>query len=144
MEAFAVRYVDALAEGAMPVRLGQVGIDAGVTPQTVSEWRNQTPGFNEWLKARVEAYIGHTWPAIKAVACRFALRGSIEHMKLLAAVLEPKSASPTGPGGADTPAHPFIGAVIINLPTPPGELNGHTLVRGLLDEAIDVTPKSGP
>ena len=147
MALFAVRYVEAIAEGALPIRLATIAEQAGVSAQTVSEWRNQTPGFNEWLAAQLQAYVGHTWPAIKAVAVRFAMRGSIAHMNFIRDLMEP------GKGGGDASPAPgaavglFAGAVIVNLPQPPAELEGHPVIRGLLDGAQTIeafaTP-SGP
>lgn len=133
MDTFALRYVEAIDEGLLPIRLGDIAVSAGVDRATVSQWRHHTPGFNEWLGQRLNAYVGHQWPAIKAVAVKLAMRGSIEHMKLIRDICEPAlrpgDAPPAPTGGI------FAGSVIVNLPQPPGELEGHPLVRGLLDQA---------
>lgn len=146
METFAVRYVEAIADGPFPVRLGDIAEKAGVTSQTVSEWRHQTSGFNEWLAVILASYVAHTWPAIKAVAVRFAMRGSIEHMKFLRELIEPAPKGPSSPSPNGAGTSIFAGAVIVNLPQPPAELAGHPLVRGLFDQAqtFEATARPAP
>lgn len=129
MQAFAVRYIEAIADGPLPIRLQDVATAAGVTAQTVSEWRNQTPGFNDWLAMQLTAYVQHVWPAVKAVAVRFAMRGSIDHMRFLRELMEPTPQRP-GPG---QPPGILAGAIIVNVPQPPNELEGHLAVRGLIE-----------
>lgn len=134
MQTFAAKYVEAITEGALPVRLQDVAAAAQVSPQTVSEWRNDVPGFRDWLNGFLERYVATTWPAVQAVCVRFALRGSIEHMKFLRELMHPK----LGPGPALPVGNgaPVIGAVILNVPQPPDELNGHPLYVGLLGAAV--------
>lgn len=143
MEVFAVRYVEAIANDQLPVRYGDLAEKAGITGQTVSDWRHHTPGFNEWLGTLLARYVSHQWPAVKAVAVRMALRGSIEHMKFLRELMEPSKGPALPPGAPPGSTSPLFGAVIVNLPLPPAELEGHPTVRAMLETAtIDVTPVS--
>lgn len=136
-----MRYVEAITEGALPIRLADIAEKAGVHVATVAEWRNRTPGFNDWLGSQLQAYVQHTWPAIQAVAVRFALRGSIDHMKFLRDLMVGSSNKDAQPPAAGGTTSIYAGAVIVNVPMPPGEIAGHALVRGLLDEAQVLTPR---
>lgn len=134
-----MRYLEVLSEGTgTAIRDKDLAADAGVRPEQVSRWRNEVPGFNEWLAGEFRAFVAHRWPAVKVVALRFALRGSIKHMEFLRDLIEPLPPRASQvPGGAPRPL--VDRAVIINLPVPPGELAGHTVVRGLLEHAIDAS-----
>lgn len=123
MQAFAAAYLEAIAEGPFPIRLVALAERAGVTAPTVSVWRRNTPGFNDWLATELRDYLHQSWPAIKAVAVRFALRGSIDHMKFIRDIVEPPAARE--PGSAMPHTTPLLGAVIINLPIPPNEIRDH-------------------
>lgn len=142
MEAFGLRYVEAIDEGALPIRLGDVAEKAGVDRATVSAWRHHTPGFNEWLSLRLANYVAQQWPAVKAVAVKLALRGSIDHMKFVRELVEPQLPRGGGPVPTAPGANIFAGAIIVNVPQPPHELEGHPFVRGLLEQAqtFDASP----
>ena len=126
-------YIEAIAEGALPIRQQDLAAKAGVNRVRIAEWR-RNGRFNEWMGAKLNGYVAQTWPAIKAVAVRMAMRGSIDHMKFLAALLEPAVRGlhdPVSPASAGM----FAGAIIVNVPQPPAELAGHIIVRGLLEQA---------
>lgn len=141
MHKFAVEYVRQIDDGALPIRLGVIADACGINVATVSAWRHHTPGFNEWLSQQLMSYVAREWPVVKAVAVKLAKRGSIAHMNFLLQLMEPSLRKGAEGLPPPAPAGPFAGAVIVNLPQPPSELEGHTVVRGLLDLAtvIDTT-----
>jgi hypothetical protein len=88
--------------------------------QTISEWR-RNPAFLAWVATELRAQVGARWSMVLATAFRFALEGSIEHMKFLKTVFEPD----------DVPPPPAIGAgpqIIFNIPRPQRELEGQIVV----------------
>jgi hypothetical protein len=133
MQKFVVRYLEVLFdEGVAKPQLGTIAADIQVDRATISQWRHHTTGFNEWFNALIDRAVVHARSRVTARLTQLAESGSLEHMKLFYLVTTPRIADAPPPG---SPAGIFAGAVIVNLPLPPNELEGHTVVRGLIDQA---------
>lgn len=108
----------------------------GISRTTLWTWKHKTPGFNAWLAEaiRVDACGAADWQLVIARAMREAREGSIEHARFL---LDIKKLELGAKGGQDAPL-PLESqgpTLVFNLPRPPADLVGRTVVRG----AVEVT-----
>lgn len=108
---------------------------ADVSLQTLWNWKHETPAFNDWLadQVRRHATAPADWELVKAMVYARAKEGSVEHIKL--AVDLQKHALAIGTNGVPVAAGGTT--LIFNIPRPPSELEGKTVVTG----AIEVTQK---
>lgn len=103
---------------------------AGISLQTLWDWKHEKPAFNEWLadQVRKHAAAPADWEIVKSLVYARAKEGSIDHIKL--AVEMQKSAHTMLTNGV--PATPAGTTLIFNIPRPPKELEGKTVVTGAI------------
>jgi len=129
MLAFLVALCQAIVDGTT-LSNRALCLTADISLQTLWDWKHETAGFNDWLadQVRKHAAAPADWEIVKALVYARAKEGSIDHIKL--AVDLQRTAQSMLTNGL--PATPAGTTLIFNIPRPPKELEGKTVVTGAI------------